>query len=667
MSIINSLNGKVARKYSYKQIKEKANLMRGVCLTAITLAGTGHPGGTLSILDVTAALYLDVLRHDPKKPDWKDRDRVIFSAGHKAPALYAGLGISGYFPIEDLATLRRFGSPFQGHPHRLKLKGVEASTGSLGQGLSIGVGVALAGKMDGKKYYTYIISGDGEWDEGQMWEAALQAVHYKLDNLIIIVDRNHLQIDGNTEDVLKLSPIEKKFKGFGFETFEVDGHDVKEIIETINKAKKTRMKPILIVAHTIKGKGVSFMENVAGWHGVAPKEEQLFAALKELKLLEEVDFKKYKKIAEDYQKKVDQKIKKIIPRFKKDYGWNTGDKMKVVMEPTRFGFGRVLDKMGSDKRVVVLGNDITSSVKTDQFYKTHPDRKPRFFSMGITEQSTTSVAAGLEKEGKLPVMSTYGVFISQRNADQMRTTVCYGNHNVLFGGAHGGVSVGQDGPTHQSLEEISVVSILPNMKMVVPCDSLETEKATEELLLKVKSPKYIRFAREATPIITRKNTPFVFGKANVYRLRGEQENFLDAFEITLAQEYKDEKEDLSIIACGPEVAEALKAAWILKKEYGIETRVINMHTIKPLDKKTIVRAAAETGKIITAEEHQKGGFGNLVAGAIMEANIKKPVQMAMIGIEDRFGETGKPWELIYYFGLSGEHIAKRAISLLQVS
>lgn len=667
MPIINSLTGKVAKKYSLNELKEKASLMRGACLTAITLAGSGHPGGSLSIMDVVAALYLDVLNHDPKKPNWKERDRVIFSAGHKAPALYTGLGISGYFPIEELALLRKFASPFQGHPHRLKLAGVEASTGSLGQGLSIGVGLALAAKMDKENFYTYIITGDGEWDEGQMWEAALQAVHYKLDNLIVIIDRNHLQIDGNTEDVLKLSPLEKKFSAFGFKTYKIDGHNLGQIIQTIGEAKKNKGQPIAILAETIKGKGVSFMENVAGWHGKAPKEDQLFQALKELKLLKKLDFKKYKKIADDYKKKAVEKISKKTPKFKQEYIWNSGENMKVEMEPTRFGFGKTLDKVGADKRIVVLGSDITSSVKTDDFYKNHPERKQRFLSMGISEQSTTSVAAGLDLQNKLPVMSTYGVFISQRNADQMRTTVCYGEHNVLFGGAHGGVSVGPDGPTHQSLEEISVVSILPNMKMVVPADSLETAKATEELLLNIKGPKYIRFAREKTPVVTREKTPFIFGKSNIYRFRGEQENFIDAFEITLAEKYKNEKEDLTIIACGPEVPEALKAAWILKKEYGVDTRVINMHTVKPLDKKAIIRAAEETGKIITAEEHQKGGLGNQIAGVIMEANLKKPVKMAMVGVEDRFGETGESWELIYYFGLSGEHIAKRAISLLQVS
>lgn len=665
MAIINSKTGKIRKNYSLQELKKLTNLMRGYCLAAITLAGSGHPGGSLSIMDVIAALYLKVANHDPKNPNWEDRDRIIFSAGHKAPALYTGLAFSGYFPIEKLALLRRYKSPLQGHPHHLKLPGVEASTGSLGQGLSIGVGVASSAKLDKKNFYTYVITGDGEWDEGQMWEAAMQATHYSLDNLVAIIDRNYLQIDGNTEKVLKLDPLDKKLKAFGWYVVTIDGHNLEQIITTLKQIKKIKCQPKAVIAKTIKGKGVSFMENVAGWHGKAPTEEQLIQALKELKLEKKINLASFKKAAKNYQKKVDQEIKKITPKFKKSYLWNSQPIMKVSMEPTRVGFGRALEKIGDNQRIVVLGNDITESVKTSEFYQNHPERKNRFFSMGITEQSTTSVAAGFAKEGKLPVMSTYGVFICQRNADQMRTSVCYGEFNVLFGGGHGGISVGPDGPTHQSLEEISVVSVLPNIKMVVPADSLETEKATKYLLLKVKCPKYLRFAREATPIVSKPETPFVFGKANIYRFRKEQTNFVDAFEIFVANRYQNENEELTIIACGPQVAEALKASWILKNEYHIETRVINMHTIKPLDKETIIKAAQETKAILTCEEHQKGGLGDKVAAVILEANLQKPIKFLRIGIEDRFGETGQPWELIYAFGLSGEHIAKKAINLLK--
>lgn len=637
--------------------------MRGMDLVALNLAGSGHSGGTLSIMDIAAALYLEVANHDPKNFNWKKRDRIIWSAGHKAPALYLGLGISGYFPINEVVTLRKFGSPFQGHPHWLKLAGVEASTGSLGQGLGIGIGIALAASLDKEVHKVYVITGDGEWDEGSMWESAMEAVHYKLDNLIVVIDRNYLQIDGSTEVVMRLDPMEKRLSSFGFEVIRTDGHNMAKILQAFIKAKKVKGRPVAIIARTIKGRGVSFMENVASWHGKAPDEKQMEQGLKELGLLGKIDLEKLRAKAVAFQKKNDKKIEKLLPKFSQDYFWNRQEKMKAVMEPTRFGFGKALSELGSDRRVVCLGLDISDSVQISKFHDKYPERKNRFLSMGIAEAGATTVAAGLAKEGKLPVLSTYGVFCSQRNADQMRTSVCYGNFNVFFGGAHGGISVGADGATHQSLEEISVVGILPNMHLIVPCDSVETYKAAKYLLLKLKGPKYLRFAREATPIVTDENTPFVFGSANVIRLRGVKENFKDAFETVLARDYKDEKEEVAIIACGPEVPEAMRAAWILKEEYKVETRVLNVHTIKPLDKKAIIKAAKEVEVIVTAEEHQKGGFGNLVAAAILEAGLVRTPKFGMIGVNDRFGESGAPWELMKAFGLTAEFIVKKVVEL----
>jgi transketolase len=285
--------------------------------------------------------------------------------------------------------------------------------------------------------------------------------------------------------------------------------------------------------------------------------------------------------------------------------------------------------------------------------------------MGIAEQSGTCVAAGLAKEGKLPIFGTYGVFASGRNLDQLRTTVCYGNFNVMIAGAHGGVSVGPDGATHQALEELFQMCGLPNMHVEVPCDAIETERATEYTLFNVIGPKYIRFAREATPVVTDEATPYQWGKANVIRFRGEKDGFKDAFEHHLASDYVNEGEDVAVVACGPSVVEAMRAAWILKKEYDLETRVVNMHTLKPLDEKAIESAARDCGVIITAEEHQVGGLGNLVAAAIgrSEKVYGTPVIMGMIGVQDRFGESGSPWELVKEFELSAEHIAAKAKTL----
>ena len=226
MAIKDSTTGKTIRDYSVEQLKEAANLMRGYDLVALCAAGSGHAGGTLSIMDITAALYLRVADHDPWDPSWTERDRIIWSTGHKAPSLYLGLAFAGFCKVDDVMLLRKLWSPFQGHPHWLKLPGVEVSTGSLGQGLSIAVGIALAGKLDGKKYKTFCIMGDGEQQEGQIWEAAMEAGHHKLDNLVGIVDCNRLQIDGKVSDVMTVEPLDEKYRSFGWDVMHIDGHDM---------------------------------------------------------------------------------------------------------------------------------------------------------------------------------------------------------------------------------------------------------------------------------------------------------------------------------------------------------------------------------------------------------------------------------------------------------
>ena len=248
----------------------------------LTEAGSGHPGGSLSATDILTALYFKLLRHDPKNPKWPDRDRVVLSKGHGAPALYAALAHSGYFPTSQLITLRKMDSPLQGHPDMRRLAGLEASTGSLGQGLSIGVGMALAGRLDKKDYYTYVILSDGETNEGQIWEAASFAAHHKLDRLIAILDYNKFQLDDAVKSIIDMEPVIDKWLAFGWHVFEIDGHDMKAIVETVERAKQTRGKPIIVVAHTVKGKGVSFMEHNNHYHGVAPTKEEAERALKEL-------------------------------------------------------------------------------------------------------------------------------------------------------------------------------------------------------------------------------------------------------------------------------------------------------------------------------------------------------------------------------------------------
>ena len=268
---------------SLDELKRIARRMRINIVKMIGAAGSGHPGGSLSEVELLSALYFRVMRHDPKNPSWPDRDRFILSKGHGCPALYATYAEAGYIDPALLNTLRKLGSPLQGHPDKRMLPLLEASTGSLGQGLSIGIGTALAAELDKQDYHTFVMVGDGEIEEGQNWEAAMFAGFHKLANLTCIVDNNRQQLDGFVKDILDPAPVAEKFRAFGWHALEVDGHDFAQVIPALELARAGKEgKPTAIVAHTIKGKGVSFMENNPEWHGIAPKPEQVSAAVKEL-------------------------------------------------------------------------------------------------------------------------------------------------------------------------------------------------------------------------------------------------------------------------------------------------------------------------------------------------------------------------------------------------
>ncbi|MGI6566408.1 MAG: transketolase [Firmicutes bacterium] len=270
-----------------KELAKQARKLRKHVIEMLGEAGSGHPGGSLSAADIMTVLYWHEMNIDPARPDWPDRDRFVLSKGHAAPILYAVLAEKGYFPVEDLKTLRKIGSHLQGHPDSTKTPGVEVPTGSLGQGLSLANGMALAAKMDGRDYRVYALLGDGELEEGMVWEAAMTSAHYKLDNLVAIVDNNNLQIDGDVREVMGVDDIALRFRSFGWYALDIDGHDLSQIMAALRLARGNKGQPTVIVAHTVKGKGVSFMENQVGWHGNAPSKEQTEAALVELAAGEE--------------------------------------------------------------------------------------------------------------------------------------------------------------------------------------------------------------------------------------------------------------------------------------------------------------------------------------------------------------------------------------------
>lgn len=269
-------------KKNKEELIEISKVIRKDIVKMLTESGSGHPGGSLSAADIVTTLFFNELNIDPKNPRWEDRDRFVLSKGHAAPVLYSALARRGYFDPEKLLTLRKIGSDLQGHPNMNDIPGIDMSTGSLGQGISAAVGMALAGKTDNKSYRVYALLGDGELEEGQVWEAAMAAAHYKLDNMMIFVDFNGLQIDGDVAKVMNPSPIDKKFEAFGWNVLVIDGHNYDEILDAIEKAKKHKGQPTAVICKTIKGKGVSFMENEASWHGTAPSKEQCAQAISEL-------------------------------------------------------------------------------------------------------------------------------------------------------------------------------------------------------------------------------------------------------------------------------------------------------------------------------------------------------------------------------------------------
>lgn len=270
---------------SIEELQKKAKEIRKGIIEEVYSAQSGHPGGSLSCTDILTVLYFKEMRVKPEEPEWEERDRFILSKGHASPALYSTLANRGYFPIEELKTFRKINSRLQGHPDKNKLPGVDMTTGSLGQGLSVANGMAIAAKLENKDYRVYCLLGDGEIEEGQIWEAAMAAGHYKLNNLCVVIDNNNLQIDGTVDKVMSIYPLKEKWENFGFETIEIDGHNIEEIIQAFEKARTIQSKPTAIIAKTVKGKGVSFMENQVGWHGKAPNEEQYKQAMQELMIV----------------------------------------------------------------------------------------------------------------------------------------------------------------------------------------------------------------------------------------------------------------------------------------------------------------------------------------------------------------------------------------------
>jgi transketolase len=606
-----------------QQMEKLAKLIRYFILVSTTEAGSGHTTSSLSAADLMACLLFGgTYRFDAEHPEHPNNDRLIFSKGHASPLLYALWAVAGKVSEEELMTLRKFGSPLEGHSTPA-FRYAEAATGSLGQGLPIGLGMALNGKyIDKLPYRTYVLLGDSEMAEGSQWEALQIAAHYKLDNLIGILDVNRLGQRGETMYGHDIAAYEKRVASFGWETISIDGHNVDEILGACEKAVKTEGRPVMIIGRTIKGKGVSFVEDKNGWHGKALSKDQLKQALAELG---DVDKTVRGEMAgpENLRLPVQQAqpVQKILYLADKPVA-------------TRKAYGNALARLFPKfPDMVVLDGEASNSTHADIFKERYPER---FFEMYIAEQNMAGAALGISCRGKVPFVSTFAAFLT-RAFDQIRMSR-YSDANIKFCGSHAGVSVGEDGPSQMGLEDIAMFRTLLDSVVLYPADAVSTEKIVEEAA-KHKGIVYIRTTRKDTPIIYKANEEFPIGGSKVLK--------------------QSAKDSVTVVAAGITLHEAIAAYEELKKE-GVFIRVIDLYSIKPADKETLRKAANVTQAFITVEDHfAEGGIGETVRSLMADVDV--PVHSLSV---QKMPKSGKPGELLDYEEISKDAIIKRVKELV---
>jgi transketolase len=567
-------------------------------------------------------MFGGIFRFDADNPEAPHNDRLIFSKGHASPLFYALWAAAGKLAEKELMTMRKFGSPLEGHP-TVSFRYTEAATGSLGQGLSIGVGMAINAKyLDKLPYRTYVLLGDSEMAEGSQWEAMQIAAHYQLDNLAGIIDVNRLGQRGETMYGHDLTAYEKRVSSFGWETILVDGHSLPEILAAYEKAIHVKKKPVMIIAKTIKGKGVPFLEQKDGWHGKAPNKEELDSALQELGVID-------KSVMGEIPKPADLKPERKPPQEIQQISYPAD---KVVA--TRRAYGNALVRIFPRfPDMVVLDAEVSNSTFSEFFRDAYPDR---FFEMYIAEQNMVGTALGLSRRGKIPFISTFAAFFT-RAYDQIRMSQ-YSDANIKFCGSHAGVSIGEDGPSQMGLEDIAMFRAILNSVVLYPADAIATERLVEEAA-RHRGIVYIRTTRKDTPVIYRKDEEFPIGGCKVLR--------------------ESDRDIATIVAAGITVHEALNAYEELRRE-GIFIRLIDLYSIKPLDEKTLREAAAMTKTVVTVEDHfAEGGIGE----AVMRALCTLPVPIHSLSVR-KIPMSGKPKELLDYEEISKDAIVKKMKELL---
>jgi len=605
------------------EIEKLATLIRYYSLTATSAAGSGHPTSSLSAADLMSGLLFGgTFRFDTRNPSHPNNDRLIFSKGHASPLFYAQWAAAGLITGEELMSLRKFGSRLEGHPTKA-LYLTEAATGSLGQGLSIGLGIALNARyVDKLPYRTFVLLGDSEMAEGSQWEAIQLAAYYRLDNLVGILDVNRLGQRGETMYGHNINAYNERIASFGWETLVVDGHAIDEILSAYKIACAVKERPVMIIAKTKKGQGVSFIADRDGWHGKALKKDELERALSELG---DVDTSLRGRIAvpDDVRPESLTAATPELPSYSTE-----------ASVATRKAYGNALKRIfPAYPDMVVLDAEVSNSTYAEIFKAAYPER---FFEMFIAEQNMVGTALGFSTRSKIPFVSTFAAFFT-RAYDQIRMSQ-YSDANIKFCGSHAGVSIGEDGASQMGLEDIAMFRAVHGSVVLYPSDAVSTEKLVEEMA-KHRGISYMRTTRAETPALYDNGDKIFIGGSTVLR--------------------SSEDDVITVIGAGITVHEALKAYEELKKE-GIYIRVIDLYSIKPVDSNTLKRAAESTKALITVEDHfPEGGIGEAVRSAIWEEEIV----VHSLAVR-KMPKSGKPAELLEFEEISKDSIIHTVRSLL---
>ena len=604
-------------------LKGIANQLRIHSITATTAAGSGHPTSCCSAADIVATLFFGHLRYDAKNPHYYNNDRFILSKGHAAPLLYAAWAENGFIPVSELDKLRQFGNDLEGHPTP-RLAFADVATGSLGQGLGVGVGMALAARLDKLDYNTYVLMGDGEIAEGSVWEAASLAGNYKLNNHVGIVDANRMGQSQATAFGHDVSVYAKRFEAFGWRTEVIDGHDIEEIAEVLGGVGLGE-KPLVIIAKTYKGAGVSFLQDQDNWHGKPLSKEEAARAIAELQPSSRSGLGVPIPSPSSLPAPAN-----AAPAAYPPLTYKLGE-----LIATREAYGTALVRLGEvDLRIVAVDGDTKNSTYAEKFFKKFPERSTECF---IAEQNMVAVATGFGTRGKSPFASTFATFFT-RAYDQIRVAGI-SSANLKLVGSHVGVSIGEDGPSQMALEDIAMMRAVAGSVVLYPSDAVSAEKLLEQMAIH-RGLQFLRTSRPKTPVIYGNDEAFPFGGAKV-----------------LKQAAGDK---ITVVSAGVTLFEALKAADLLKAD-GITITVIDAYSIKPLGRDIILAAAKKTGgTVLTVEDHYpEGGLGDAVAGELSGDGIKVH-KLAVTSLP----RSGKAAELLAFYGLDAAGIVKKVKALV---